>query len=70
MRSGRPSFAILDDDPQLHKRPRTLVDVYIKLTFVEVNGAWKVDQVTDLNFDAGSTPPSTTVPGSPTTSIP
>ena len=30
--------------------PRTLFDVYMLLTFVEVDGAWKVDQVTDLNL--------------------
>lgn len=42
--------------------PRTLYDVYFRLTFVEVDGAWKVDQVTDLNFD--------TAPASPTTSVP
>jgi Mce-associated membrane protein len=50
--------------------PRTLFDVYMKLTFVEVDGDWKVDQVEDLNFDAGSAPTSTTVPASSTTSIP
>jgi hypothetical protein len=57
--------------------PRTLFDVYFRLTFVEVDGVWKVDQVTDLNFDTGSAPTdpgdgtsSTTVPDSTTTSIP
>jgi Mce-associated membrane protein len=50
--------------------PRTLHDVYIKLTFVEVDGDWKVDQVSDLNFDGGTAPTSTTVPASSTTSIP
>jgi hypothetical protein len=30
---------------------RTLRDVYELYTFVEVGGRWKVDQVTDLNFD-------------------
>jgi hypothetical protein len=32
--------------------PRTLFDIYMLLTFVEVDGEWKVDQVTDLNFRA------------------
>jgi hypothetical protein len=57
--------------------PRTLFDVYFRLTFVEVDGTWKVDQVTDLNFDAGATPTdptgsttSTTAPGTTTTSVP
>ena len=31
--------------------PRTLFDIYVLLTFVEVDGEWKVDQVTDLNFE-------------------
>ena len=57
--------------------PRTLFDVYFRLTFIEVDGEWKVDQVTDLNFDTGSAPTdpdggttSTTVPDAATTSIP
>jgi len=38
--------------------PRTLYDIYFRLTFVEVDGEWKVDQVTDLNFGTapGETP--------------
>lgn len=50
---------------------RTIFDVYALLTFVEVDGRWKVDQVTDLNFDTaagtsgvvpdGAAAPSTTV---------
>lgn len=31
----------------------TLYDVYFRLTLVKVDGSWKVDQVTDLNFDGG-----------------
>ena len=30
--------------------PRTLYDIYELLSFVRVDGRWKVDQVTDLNF--------------------
>jgi hypothetical protein len=57
----------------------TLYDVYFRLTMVRVHGAWKVDQVTDLNFDtgsgAGSTPAAdaestTTTTASAVTSIP
>jgi hypothetical protein len=33
---------------------RTVRDVYSLLTFVEVDGGWKVDQVTDLNFDTAT----------------
>ena len=36
--------------------PRTLYDIYVLLTFVEVDGDWKVDQVTDLNFDTEGAP--------------
>lgn len=57
--------------------PRTLFDIYFRLTFVEVDGEWKVDQVTDLNFDTGPSPSdptasttSTTAPRSSTTSVP
>ena len=35
--------------------PRTLYDVYFLLTLVEVDGGWKVDQVTDLNFASDTT---------------
>ena len=46
---------------------RTLYDIYILLTFVDVDGTWKVDQVTDLNFatngaDTSATTTSTPVP--------
>jgi hypothetical protein len=38
---------------------RTLYDIYLLLTFVDVDGTWKVDQVTDLNFATeGATDPS------------
>jgi hypothetical protein len=49
--------AIVDVDI-VHKGaggPRTLYDVYFLLTFVEVDGVWKVDQVTDLNFATDTT---------------
>lgn len=53
--------------------PRTLFDIYMLLGFVEVDGTWKVDQVTDLNFDDqaaggasnGSDPASTTSTSAP-----
>jgi hypothetical protein len=44
---------------------RTIYDLYIQLTMVQVGGTWKVDQVTDLNFPssgAGGASPSTTAP--------
>jgi Mce-associated membrane protein len=33
--------------------PRTLYDIYFRLTFVKVDDTWKVDQVIDLNFGSG-----------------
>jgi hypothetical protein len=50
--------------------PRTLRDFYVRLTFVEVKGEWRVDQVTDLKIDPGAATTSTTgAPESTTTSI-
>jgi hypothetical protein len=34
---------------------RTLLDQYVLLTLIEIDGAWKVDQVTDLSFPTGGT---------------
>jgi hypothetical protein len=44
---------------------RTLYDIYILLTFVDVNGTWKVDQVTDLNFATSGADPSATTTSTP-----
>lgn len=48
--------------------PRTLYDIYFRLTFVEVGGAWLVDQVTDLNF--GQAPPAPGADATTATSVP
>ncbi len=38
--------------------PRTVYDLYVKLTMVEVDGQWKVDDLVDLNFPvSGPTTP-------------
>lgn len=57
--------------------PRSLFDVYFLLALVEVDGQWKVDQVTDLNFDAGGAaaaspadPEGDAAPQTSTTSVP
>ncbi len=57
--------------------PRTLFDVYFRLTLVELDAGWRIDQVTDLSFDSGATPSdgtggttTTTVSGATTSSIP
>ncbi len=68
--SDAQAIVVLDVEVTGVSGPRTQQDLYVRLTFVEVQGAWKVDQVTDLNFDPGSA--TTTTPGAPdstTTSI-
>jgi hypothetical protein len=64
------AIVVLDVDVDGVAGPRTQRDLYVRLTFVEVDGEWRVDQVTDLNFDpgAGSTTTSS-APESTTTSI-
>jgi hypothetical protein len=44
--------------------PRTVYDLYVKLTMVQVDGRWKVDDVVDLNFTGGGL----TVPAGESTS--
>ena len=64
------AIVVLDVEVTGIAGPRTLSDFYIRLTFVEVQGEWKVDQVTDLNFDPGAASTTTTsAPESTTTSI-
>jgi Mce-associated membrane protein len=70
------AIVVVDIEHQGSGGARSLADVYFLLALVEVDGTWKVDQVTDLNFDAaggdaGSTDPAS--PGAPdptTTSVP
>ncbi|HEY9555455.1 MAG TPA: hypothetical protein VIR58_01905 [Acidimicrobiales bacterium] len=54
--------------------PRTIYDLYFRLTLVRVGGEWKVDQVTDLNFGSGAgstgTGVTTDTTATSTTSIP
>jgi hypothetical protein len=64
------AIVVLDVDVDGVAGPRTQRDLYVRLTFVEVDGEWKVDQVTDLNFDPGAgTSPTAPAPESTTTSI-
>ena len=51
------AIVVADVDQDGAGGPRTLYDIYILLTFVEVDGDWKVDQVTDLNFADGGADP-------------
>lgn len=50
------AIVVVDIEHEGASGPNTLYDVYFRLTMVRVDGAWKVDQVTDLNFDAASGP--------------
>ncbi|MFL6204757.1 MAG: hypothetical protein ACJ739_05355 [Acidimicrobiales bacterium] len=72
------AIVVLDVEVDGVAGPRTQRDLYVRLTFVEVDGTWKVDQVSDLNFDPGAGTSttegttdgtSTTAPESTTTSI-
>ena len=65
------AIVVLDVEVEGVAGPRTQRDLYVRLTLVEVDGEWKVDQVTDLNFDPGSATTTTTsaAPESTTTSI-
>lgn len=56
---------------------RTLLDQYVLLTLIKLEGGWKVDQVTDLSFPTTGigTPPvvtdaTTTTAAPPATSVP
>jgi hypothetical protein len=50
---------------------RTLFDIYLLLTLVHVDGAWKVDQVTDLNFATeGAAEPADQSTSSSSTPVP
>ena len=56
---------------------RTLLDQYVLLTLIELEGGWKVDQVTDLSFPtaangspSGAAETTTTTAVPPGTSVP
>lgn len=50
------AIVVVDIEHEGTSGPNTLYDVYFRLTMVRVEGTWKVDQVTDLNFDSPSGP--------------
>jgi Mce-associated membrane protein len=70
------AIVVVDIEHEGAGGPRSLLDVYFLLALVEVDGSWKVDQVTDLNFDTsgagGASDPGTgpIAPESTTTSVP
>ncbi|MGV3759054.1 MAG: hypothetical protein ACO1PW_05850 [Actinomycetota bacterium] len=47
------AIAVLDVESDGSAGPRRLFDVYVRLTMIEVEGEWMVDDVTDLSFGAG-----------------
>jgi hypothetical protein len=63
------AIVVVDIEHEGASGPSTLYDVYFRLTLVHVGGEWKVDQVTDLNFDSGGSASSDgAVAPDPTTS--
>ncbi len=64
------AIVVLDVDQDGTGGPRTVFDVYALLTFVEVDGEWKVDQVTDLKVPfGGGTDAGSGSGGATTTSV-
>lgn len=61
------AIVTLDVTHQGTSGSRTVRDVYSRLTFVRVAGGWKVDQVTDLNFDVATGGAGTGPDGTATT---
>jgi hypothetical protein len=62
------AIVVVDIEHDGTSGPNTLYDVYFRVTLVDVGGAWKVDQVTDLNFDTGgATAPGGSGDGADTT---
>ncbi len=69
------AIVVLDEETSGTTGPRRLFDVYVRLTMIQVDGQWLVDDVTDLSFGSGGSgpvPPGVTegAPASPSTSLP
>lgn len=47
------AIVVLDVESDGTAGPRRLFDVYVRLTMIEVDGSWLVDDVTDLSFGGG-----------------
>lgn len=64
------AIVVVDIEHDGTSGPNTLYDVYFRLTLVDVGGDWKVDEVTDLNFDTGgATAPGAADAGSDPTDL-
>lgn len=62
------AIAVLDVETDGTTGPRRLFDVYVRLTMIELDGDWLVDDVTDLSFGGGPGPlPDVTGTTTPTT---
>ena len=48
------AIVVMDIENDGSGGPRTLFDVYVRLTMIEVDGTWLVDDVTDLSFGSGA----------------
>lgn len=63
------AIVVLDVESDGTAGPRRLFDVYVRLTMIQLDGEWLVDDVTDLSFGAGPGPgPGEGVTGDTTSS--
>ncbi|HEX4866615.1 MAG TPA: hypothetical protein VFV32_03215 [Acidimicrobiales bacterium] len=67
------AIVVMDVESDGSGGPRTVYDVYVRLTMIQVDGRWLVDDVTDLSFGSGpglgdgvttdtTAPPPTSIP--------
>ena len=71
------AIVVVDIEHDGSSGPKTLYDVYFRLTLLDLDGHWLVDDVTDLNFGAGgaagagvTTDTSTATTATTATSVP
>lgn len=64
------AIAVLDIETDGASGPRTMSDVYIRLTMVSLDGRWLVDDVTDLSFGGGAEVAPEGASASSSTSVP
>jgi Mce-associated membrane protein len=48
------AIVVMDVESDGSGGPRTVYDVYVRLTMIQVDGRWLVDDVTDLSFGSGA----------------
>jgi len=67
------AIVVMDVESDGSGGPRTVYDVYVRLTMIQVDGRWLVDDVTDLSFGSGAglgDGVTTDTTATPTTSVP